>query len=388
MIYPESMWRGRMTKDRQIPIAKPATGDEEWQAAKAPLMRGWLTQGSEVASFEASFANMHQVDHAIATTSGTSALHLSLLALGIGPGDEVIVPAFTWVSTANAVRFCGADVVFADVELSTFNLSPESVKQALSPRTRAIIAVHLFGLCAPLTPLRALTGSIPVIEDAACAAGSRYNGHPAGSLGEMAAFSFHPRKSITTGEGGMVTTNNAEWAQKIKTLRNHGIPSLENGRDLPLYPPGAMADIQELGFNYRMTDIQAAIGRVQLQKLDRFIDERAELAQYYGSALSECPWIQTPVSPSNDRHAWQSYVCMISPESAPDSRDNLIRLLQEQGISTRPGTHAVHELSLYRQEEASCPNASLCARHSLAIPFYNGLCREDCDRVVSAIMSL
>lgn len=201
---------------RNIPISLPSTGEDEWQAIKDPIMTGWLTQGPKVAAFEQAFAERHQVKHAIATTSCTTALHLILAALGIGAGDEVIVPAFTWVATANVVLYCGATPVFVDVDRETFNLDVSQVKAKITERTKAIIPVHLFGLCADIDALAAVAPGIPLIEDAACAAGSSYKGRSAGSLGLAGAFSFHPRKSITTGEGGMVTTNDDELAETIR----------------------------------------------------------------------------------------------------------------------------------------------------------------------------
>ena len=208
---------------RTIQISLPSTGEDEWQACREPLMSGWLTQGPKVAAFEKAFAERHEVKHALATTSCTTGLHLILAAMDIGPGDEVIVPAFTWVATANVVLYCGATPVFADVDRTTNNIDPADVARKLSSRTRAVIVVHLFGLCADMDAIRAvIPANVKIIEDAACASGASYNGLPAGALGDAAAFSFHPRKSITTGEGGMVTTNNDQLADVANMLRNHG----------------------------------------------------------------------------------------------------------------------------------------------------------------------
>jgi perosamine synthetase len=216
---------------RSIAISLPSTGEEEWQATREPLLSGWLTQGPKVATFEQAFASRHGVTHALATTSCTTALHLILAAMGVGPGDEVIVPAFTWVATANVVVYCGATPVFADVDRHTNNMDPADVVRRLTLRTKAVIAVHLFGLCADMDALRAVVPSnIPIIEDAACAAGASYKGRAAGALGLAAAFSFHPRKSITTGEGGMVTTNDAGLADSANMLRNHGASISEEQR--------------------------------------------------------------------------------------------------------------------------------------------------------------
>ena len=219
-----------MIENRNIPISLPVTGEEEWQALKEPLTTGWLTSGPKVRAFEQAFAERHQVKHAIAVTSATTALHLALVALDIKPGDEVIVPAFTWVSTANVVLYQGAEVVFCDIDPKTFNLDPHQLKEKITPKTKAIMVVHLFGLCAQMDEIKAVAGDIPLIEDGACAAGSAYKNVPAGGLGLMGCFSFHPRKSITTGEGGMITTNDDELGERLQVLRNHGASISEEQR--------------------------------------------------------------------------------------------------------------------------------------------------------------
>jgi dTDP-4-amino-4,6-dideoxygalactose transaminase len=216
---------------RNIAIALPSLGEEEWLACKEPIESGWVTQGPKVAEFEKRFAELHGVQHALAVTSCTTGLHLALAALGIGPGDEVIVPAFTWVATANVVLYCGATPVFVDVDRKTFNLDPGQLAAKVTSRTKAVIPVHLFGLCADMDAIRAvLPKHVKIVEDAACAAGAQYKGQWAGGLGDVAAFSFHPRKSITTGEGGMVTTNDGVLAEVMGQLRNHGASVSEEQR--------------------------------------------------------------------------------------------------------------------------------------------------------------
>lgn len=380
-----------MPEKRNIPIALPFTGEEEWQATRAPLMEGWLTQGPRVAAFEKAFAQRHQVKHALAATSCTTALHLILAALDIGPGDEVIVPAFTWVSTANVVVYCGARPVFADIDRSTYNLDPASVRARVTPRTRAIIAVHLFGLCADLDAIAAAAPGIPIIEDAACAAGSSYKGRPAGSIGVAGAFSFHPRKSITTGEGGMVTTNDDALADKVNRLRNHGAGVSEEQRHSGPHPY-LLPDFNLLGFNYRMTDLQGAVGLVQLKKLDRFIAERQRWADYYAAELAPVSWLRTPAIPSGYTHGWQAYVCDVDERAAPAPRNALMDRLQDAGISTRPGTHAVHMLGYYRErfglKADDFPVARDCDRCSMAIPLHNRMSAEDFRYVVDALKGL
>jgi dTDP-4-amino-4,6-dideoxygalactose transaminase len=373
---------------RNIPISLPSTGEDEWQAAKEPIMTGWLTQGPKVAAFEQAFADRHQVKHAIATTSCTTALHLILAALEIGPGDEVIVPAFTWVATANVVLYCGATPVFVDVDRETFNLDVSQVRAKITERTKAIIPVHLFGLCADMDALAAAAPGIPLIEDAACAAGSSYKGRSAGALGLAGAFSFHPRKSITTGEGGMVTTSDDQFAETMRMLRNHGASVSEEQRHLGP-KPYILPDFNLLGFNYRMTDLQAAVGLVQLGKLDKFIEDRRQWADFYKRELADVEWLRTPLVPDSYAPGWQAYVCYVDQSKAPMSRNQMMEILLSQGISTRPGTHAVHMLGVYKDrfglKAADYPGARDCDAYSMAIPLHNRMTAEDYEYVVEAL---
>lgn len=377
---------------RTIHIAHPVTGEEEWHAAKESIMSGWLTQGPKVAEFEKRFASKHRVHHALAVTSCTTGLHLSLAAMGIGPGDEVIVPAFTWVATANAVLYCGATPVFVDVSTETFNMDPEQVASKITARTKVVIPVHLFGLCADMDTIRAaIPEHVQMLEDAACAAGAMYKGVFAGSLGDAASFSFHPRKSITTGEGGMVTTNNTALFEKMNQMRNHGASVSEEQRHHGP-KPYILPDFSELGFNYRMTDLQGSLGLVQLEKLDSFIDERKGWANWYREQLSELPWLRLPKEPSDGRHGWQSFVTYVDPERAPCHRNEIMEKLQEQGISTRPGTHAVHMLSFYREQFGihadDFPGARDCDANTMAIPLHNRMSQDDYEYIVHALKNI
>lgn len=378
-------------QERKIAISLPFTGDEEWEAVREPLATGWLTQGPKVAAFEKAFAARHQAAHALATTSCTTALHLILAAMGVGPGDEVIVPAFTWVATANVVLYCGATPVLVDVDPRTNNLDPAQLAAKITPRTKAILPVHLFGLCADMDAIAAVAGDIPLIEDAACAAGAAYHGRSAGTLGLAGAFSFHPRKSITTGEGGMVTTNDRDLAGEADRLRNHGASVSEEQRHHGPRPY-LLAEFNLLGFNYRMTDIQGAVGQVQLGKLDRFIAERQQWADFYAAELADVPWIRTPVVPQGYQHAWQAYVCWVDESLAPMPRNAIMERLQARGISTRPGTHAVHMLGYYRERFGyhadDFPGARDCDRYTMAIPLHNRMAAEDYAYVVHAIKSI
>ncbi len=377
---------------RKVQIALPAVGEDEWRAVREPLLSGWMTQGPKVAAFERAFAERHDVKHALATTSCTTALHLALAALEIGPGDEVIVPSFTWVATANAVLYCGATPVLCDVDPRTNNIEPESMRAKLTVRTKGIIPVHLFGLCADMDELRkVLPAHVKIVEDAACAAGAAYRGVSAGALGDVACFSFHPRKSITTGEGGMVTTSDAEIARRADVMRNHGASISEEQRHHGAQPY-LLASFDELGFNYRMTDMQAAIGLVQLDKLDAFIAERDRWARFYREALGDLDWLAHPVAPNDGRHAWQAYVTYVDPKRAPLPRNELMAQLHARGVATRPGTHAVHMLGYYRERFGynadDLPGARDCERNTMAIPLHNRMSEDDYAYVVDCIKDI
>lgn len=377
----------------RIKLAEPFMDEVEWHAMRESIESGWLTQGPKVAEFERQFARRHEATHAIATSSCTTALHLILAAHGIGPGDEVIVPSFTWVATANAVMYCGATPVLVDISLDTFNVDAPAVKSAVTKQTRAVVAVHLFGLCADIDAIRsAVPEGVLVVEDAACAAGARFRGRSAGTLGDAAAFSFHPRKVLTTGEGGMVTTEDAALAEQIKILRNHGASAATSEPNTaPLQH--AMPIFDRLGYNYRMTDLQGAMGIVQLGRLDQFIDHRDELASRYTERLQDFPSLTAPRFDSAERehgdvHAWQAYVVIVH-EDAAVSRDRAIDELAERGIETRPGTHAVHELDFYRARWGygphDLPQAHAAAQRSIALPLHNRMTADDVDRVVDAM---
>lgn len=381
-----------MPAARTVQISLPSTGDDEWQAAKAPLMSGWLTQGPKVAEFEREFARRHQVKHALAVTSCTTGLHLALAALGVGPGDEVIVPAFTWVSTANVVVYCGATPVFADVDPATNNICPRDLARRVTSRTKAVIPVHLFGLCADMQAIRsAIPSHVRVVEDCACAAGASWRGTPAGGLGCCGVFSFHPRKSITTGEGGMLTTNDDQLAELANALRNHGASVSEEQRHRGP-TPYLLPEFNLLGFNYRMTDLQGAVGLAQLGKLDRFVEERDRWARWYMQELGHIPWLRMPHRPLDGGHAWQAFVTTVDPSKAPLPRNRMMELLQSAGVATRPGTHAVHMLGYYARrfglQPADYTGAMRCDRDTMAIPLHNRMAEADYRHVVECLRAI
>jgi dTDP-4-amino-4,6-dideoxygalactose transaminase len=374
---------------KRIQIAVPALGIEEIQAVQGPIETGWLTQGPYVKEFEKGFAEKHNVKYALATTSCTTALHLMLAAAGIGPGDEVIVPSFTWVSTANSVLYCGATPIFVDIDIETFNISLLETMKKVTPRTKAVVVVDLFGLCVDIREFReALSSGILIFEDAACAAGASINGDMAGSVSDAAAFSFHPRKSITTGEGGMLTTQITVLASVAEKMRNHGAEVSEEERhNGPA--PYLLPEFNLLGFNYRMTDLQGAIGVEQLKKLDSFITERDAQAHYYQEKLADIEWLSLPGKPANGTHAWQAYVTRVIGPDAANLRNRIMESMEANGIATRPGTHAIHLLGYYANKydfaPNDFPNSFTANETSMAIPLHNHLSREDQDRVIESI---
>lgn len=366
-------------------------GDEEWQALKEPITTGWITQGPKVAQFENLFAQRHNVKHALAVSNCTTALHLALVALGVKAGDEVLVPAFTWVSTANAVIYCGATPVFVDVDPVTFNLDVDKIREKITSKTKAIIPVHLFGLCADVDRIKQIAPQLKIVEDGACAAGAALNGIAAGGLGDIGCFSFHPRKSVTTGEGGMLTTNDNLLAEKLNCLRNHGASISEEQRHKGPRPY-ILPEFDMVGYNYRMTDLQGALGVVQIQKLDKFIDEREQWARYYNEQLKDIAWLRTPVYDAKYKHGWQSYVLFIDEAKAPMKRNDLMEYLQQHGVSTRPGTHAVHMLGYYANtfgiKPLDYPGAYAANEYSMSIPLHNKMVAEDYEYIVGLLKGL
>jgi dTDP-4-amino-4,6-dideoxygalactose transaminase len=356
-----------------LPITAPVFDDKEMALVKQCLDSGWVTQGPLVARFEKSFADRHQVSHALATTSCTAALHLATMALDLKPGDEVVVPAFTWVTSAHAAEYVGARAVFADIDLTTFNLDPAAFEAAITPRTRAVVAVHLFGKAAPMDALLAIAKrhGLSVIEDAACGVGTTWNGALVGGLGDIACFSLHPRKVITTGEGGFVTTNRAELANRVKQLRNHGATGPVPGADPTR--PYSMGTFNTIGFNLRLSDIQAAIGIAQMDKLDRLLAERRRIALRYSELLSATEGLTCPVD--DPGHTYQSYVVRVAGGVA--ARNHAMDELARHEIQTRPGTHAVHRLGYYAVKYSlspgQFPNACLGEDSTITLPIFPGM---------------
>ncbi len=385
----------------RIPITKPDFDASDREAVLKPLDSGWVVQGPFVRQFEEQFSAFTGAACSVATSSCTTALHLAVRCLNLKPGDEVIVPAFTWISTANVVEYAGARPVFCDIDLATFNLDGHLLEALVTPRTVGIIPVHLFGQCANMDAILALARrrGLWVVEDAACGLGARQRGRHAGTFGEVGCFSFHPRKSITTGEGGMLTTPSPVVDRLARSLRDHG----GSVSDLERHTAGGaplLGGFEHLGYNYRMTDIQAALGCSQLARAERMLKERAACAHVYDAELAGVSWLRTPIVPEGDVHGYQAYVCLFRPETpTPDNAERLharrnavMQRLDARGISTRQGTHAPVLLAYYANKydlrPDQFPNAYLADRLSLALPLYSGMTEADQDCVCAAIRDM
>ncbi len=348
-----------------IRLARPDVGEAELQAVAEVLASGQLTMGPKVGEFERLLAAAVGTRDAVAVANGTAALHLALLALGVGPGDEVIVPAYTFPASANAVRLCGADAVLVDVDPETFVVDVAAVTAAITPRTRAVMAVHLFGRPVDWNALRAaVPDAIAILEDAAGALGARSQGRPCGSLGVAGCLSFHPRKIVTTGEGGAVTTNDPAVADVVRRLRHHGIAT------------DGSADIAVPGFNYRLADVLCALGIPQLERLEQLLAGRERAAAWYTERLDGV--VGTPSAGPGDRHGWQAYVVRV------DRRDEILSALRSEGIEVQIGTYALDPLGAYR-DQGPFPGARRAYERALALPFAATTTEDEVERVVHAL---
>jgi perosamine synthetase len=370
-------------------ITEPSFDETEIALLRECLNSKWVTQGPMTERFEKLVAAKHGAKHVLACTSCTAALHLATMALKLGPGDEVIVPAFTWVTSAHSVEYVGAKPVFVDIDLATFNMDPIALEAAITPRTKAIVAVHLFGLAAPMDEIMAIAElrGIAVIEDAACAIGTTYKGRPVGAIGDVGCFSFHPRKAVTTGEGGAVTTNRDDLAERVRSQRNHGSTGAPDPSIEP-HGPWTMATFDNLGFNLRLSDIQAAVGVAQMAKLDRLLAERRRLALRYSELLAELNSIAKPLGGDVAGHAYQSYVLRLL-EGGRKRRNDLMSALADRKIQTRPGTHAVHRLGYYVNKYGlkvdQFPNATIAEDTTITLPIFPGMTEDDQQQVVQIL---
>jgi perosamine synthetase len=384
-----------MAAKTSIPITKVFIGEEELRAVQLPLEAGWVVHGPHDQAFEEKISAYIGAQHSVATSSCTTALHISVVAQGIKPGDEVIVPAFTWVATANVVEYACARPVFCDVDLATFNIDPAAIEPLITERTVGLLPVHLFGLSADMDPIMELARKhgLWVVEDGACSFGGWYRGKHTGTFGETGCFSFHPRKSITTGEGGMISTQRDDLADLSRSLRDHGASRSDHARHTS---SGAflLPEYEHLGFNFRMTDIQGALGSAQMDRADDVLDKRRHRAALYDQMLADVEWLATPVVPEDYVHGYQSYVCLFCPEEPTmenvdrlsERRNALMAELERRGVATRQGTHSPILTGFYARRydlrPSDFPHSVLAERLSLALPLYPQMTDDEQETVV------
>jgi perosamine synthetase len=369
-----------------VPFSRPTLRGDEGDAVAEVIASGWVSQGPRVREFEAGFAERVGAAEAVAVSNCTTALQLALHVSGVGPGDEVVVPSMSFIATANSVWQCGATPVFADVDPRTFNLDPGSAERAISERTKAIMPVHQLGLPADMDAFEALAGryGVALVEDAACAIGARYKDRAIGGLGSIACFSLHPRKVITTGEGGMITLQDPAVAARLRQLRQHAMDVSDLARHgakdviIESYP--------ERGWNYRMTDMQAALGLCQLELLDDILAERRRLAGRYTEAIAGIDGLEAPFEPGYAERTWQSYAVTIAPGS-PIARTELMRRLLIDGVPTRRGVMAIHREPAYAGSTATLPHTETASDTSMMLPLFAGLTDEQQDHVIACLES-
>lgn len=362
---------------KQFPLMIPSITSSDIDAVVGVLKTGMLIQGKHVSYLEANIQKLVSVNHAIAVSNGTVTMHLALIALGIVPGDEVIVPAFSYVATANVVELTGATPVFVDVDLDTFNIDVNKIHAAITPKTKAIIPVHEFGLACNISEIikLAVQHNLSVIEDAACALGAKEKGQPVGSFGIAASFSLHPRKSVTSGEGGIITTNDKQLSNKFKALRNHGID-----------PESSNMEFIIAGYNYRMTDFQAALVNSQLERFDQIVLHKQELASVYLNELDPS-LMKLPSVPADKNHTWQTFHVVLDETT---NRNNLIAMLKEKGIGTNYGAQCIPATKFYQKKygydsKQSFVNSFTAYTSGLAVPLYYDLSKEDVKYIAKEI---
>lgn len=373
----------------RINVMLPYLGEREVEAVTEVLRSGWVAQGPRVAAFESAFATAMQAEHAVAVSNCTTGLHLALIVAGVGPGDEVVIPSFSFIATTNAPMYVGAQPVFCDVDPVTGNVTPETIEPMLTASTRAVIVVDQGGVPVDLASIRALCDprGITVIEDAACGSGSTYQGRPVGAGAEISAWSFHPRKILTTGEGGMITTSNQEWADRARRLREHAMNVSAADRHASVLAPAE--SYVEVGYNFRMTDLQAAVGIVQLERLPEIVDRRRELAATYAKHIQEIPELRAVADPPWGTCNFQSYWVEVAP-SSPLSRDELLIRLAEAEVSARRGIMSAHRQPPYAHLAAAgeLPNSEHLTDDTLILPLYHQLTDSDQSRVIDVLRTV
>lgn len=366
-----------------IPIAKPYLTADEAQAAYDTILTGWITQGPKVAEFEKKFAEYTGAKYAVAVSNCTTALHLAMIVAGVEAGDEVICPSMSYVATANSIKYVGAKPVFAEVNPVTYNLDVEDAERKITRKTKAILLVHQIGMPADIQAFQRLADkhNLKLIEDAACAAGSAYQNKKIGSHSELVCFSLHPRKVITTGDGGFVTTSREDYYNRLKLLRQHGMSV--NDRVRHESAKVIFEDHVEVGYNYRMTDIQAAVGIKQLEKLDWIVSERRKIAKQYNEAFADIDFIRLPTEEKGYFSNYQSYSVYLK-ENCPISRNELMQKMLDAGVATRRGIMTAHRETAYHEECAglSLPVSEGAADNSIILPLYVPMSSEDVKQVI------
>ena len=372
---------------KKIPIALPFLGKEEAKEAYDTILSGWVTQGPKVAEFETKFAEYVGSEYAIAVSNCTTALHLSMIVSGIKEGDEVICPSMSYIATANSIRYVNATPIFAEVD-NDYNLNLNDTKAKITSKTKAVLLVHQMGMPANIKKFQKLCDehNLVLIEDAACSIGSSINEKKIGSHSDLVCFSFHPRKVITTGDGGMVTTSNPKFSEKLKLLRQHGMSV--NDRVRHESEKVIFEEYSELGYNYRMTDIQASVGIHQLAKLDTIVRERRKIAFKYIKELKKYDFIKLPIEPEGIFSNYQAFPIYLN-KSCPISRNNFMQLLLDVGISTRRGIMNAHREPAYKHMHLhSLPISEDLADNSLLLPLYHPMSDEDINYVLSNISKI
>lgn len=372
-----------------IPIAKPYLTKKEAKAAYDTILTGWITQGPRVAEFEQKFAEYTGARYAVAVSNCTTALHLAMIVAGVGPGDEVICPSMSYIATANCIKYVGAKPVFAEINPSNYNLDIKDVSKKINEKTKAILLVHQIGMPADIDQFKELAAKhqLHLIEDAACAAGSSYNGSKIGSHSDLVCFSFHPRKVISTGDGGMITTNNEAYYNRMKLLRQHGMSVNDRARHES--SKIIFEDHLEVGYNYRLTDIQAAVGIQQLEKIDWIVGKRRKIAKRYHKAFKGINCIQLPTEKKGYFSNYQSYSIYLK-DNCPHSRNDIMQKMLDAGVSTRRGIMTTHRETAYKEECAglSLPVSEKACDRSIILPLFVPMKDEDIDKVIETFTSI
>ncbi len=372
-----------------IPIAKPYLTKKEAKAAYETILSGWITQGPRVAEFEQKFADYTGAKYSVAVSNCTTALHLSMIVAGVGTGDEVICPSMSYIATANSIKYVGAKPVFAEIDPTNYNLDIQDVEKRITAKTKAILLVHQIGMPADIDVFKdlAVKYNLKLIEDAACAAGSSYKGKKIGSHSELVCFSFHPRKVISTGDGGMITTSNEAYYNRLKLLRQHGMSV--NDRTRHESSKLIFEDHLEVGYNYRLTDIQASVGIKQLEKLDWLIAKRRKIASRYHKAFKGIPGIQLPKEKKGFFSNYQSYSIYLKDE-CPQNRNEIMQKMLDAGISTRRGIMTTHRETAYKEEYAglSLPVSEKACDRSIILPLFVPMKDDDIEKVIETFSKI